>query len=149
MFRKIWMCLFALSLALLATGCSNKTSDAVIQVMTDTQLTTALDGENHGVLLIDIRQPAAFASGHIPGAINIPISRLDRHQRDPLLTQAQKIVVYGNDWNDALPRAAVKKLIRLDFVDVYYFHGGLQAWEDSGRATSGPRGRRFMRPESR
>ena len=29
-------------------------------------------------LLIDVREPGEYASGHIPGAVNVPLSTIDR-----------------------------------------------------------------------
>jgi rhodanese-related sulfurtransferase len=31
-----------------------------------------------GVQLVDVRSPAEFARGHVPGAVNIPLDRLSR-----------------------------------------------------------------------
>jgi phage shock protein E len=31
----------------------------------------------NGALVMDVRSPAEFASGHLPGAINIPLAELD------------------------------------------------------------------------
>ena len=32
--------------------------------------------ETPGALLLDVRQPEEFQSGHIPGAVNLPLSRI-------------------------------------------------------------------------
>lgn len=33
-------------------------------------------------LIIDVRQPSEFAHGHIPGAINVPLDKVDQLQLD-------------------------------------------------------------------
>ena len=38
----------------------------------------ALQSPDPGFVLIDARSPAAYARGHVPGAINIPVQELDR-----------------------------------------------------------------------
>lgn len=35
-----------------------------------------------GARLIDVRTPAEFAAGHIPGAINIPVQQIDARMRE-------------------------------------------------------------------
>jgi rhodanese-related sulfurtransferase len=34
--------------------------------------------QHHTVQLVDVRSPAEFARGHVPGAVNIPLDRLSR-----------------------------------------------------------------------
>lgn len=45
-----------------------------------------------GALLLDVRSPAEFAAGHLPGALNVPVQNLSG-QLDRLSTN-QPIVVY-------------------------------------------------------
>jgi phage shock protein E len=35
-----------------------------------------------GARLLDVRSPAEFGGGHLPGAINLPVQDLDRHLAD-------------------------------------------------------------------
>lgn len=45
------------------------------------------------VLVVDVRDEASFAGGHIPGAINIPLGTEDR-RIEPLKTEKRLIVAY-------------------------------------------------------
>jgi rhodanese-related sulfurtransferase len=45
------------------------------------------------VLVVDVRDEASFESGHIPGAINIPLGTEDR-RIEPLKTETRPIVTY-------------------------------------------------------
>ena len=45
------------------------------------------------VLVVDVRDEASFASGHIPGAINIPLGTEDKRLL-PLKTEKRLIVTY-------------------------------------------------------
>jgi 3-mercaptopyruvate sulfurtransferase SseA len=45
------------------------------------------------VLVVDVRDEASFAGGHIPGAINIPLGTEDR-RIEPLKTEKRLIVTY-------------------------------------------------------
>lgn len=46
-----------------------------------------------GAKLIDVRSPAEFASGHLPGATNVPLDQLAR-RIDELGAKDQPIVLY-------------------------------------------------------
>jgi len=35
-----------------------------------------------GVKVVDVRTPAEFAAGHVPGAVNIPFDEIDRRQAE-------------------------------------------------------------------
>ncbi len=54
--------LIATCFALLLSGCSDYT-DAQIE---------ALDAVANGAILVDVRSPKEYASGHMPNAVNIP-----------------------------------------------------------------------------
>lgn len=130
-------------------GCkSTSTSDADIQVMRESELVKLLDSEKNRPLLIDVRLPSAYAAGHLPRAINIPVSRIDHHHRDPRLTEARSIVVYSTDWEDPLGRVAAKKLMAAGFSNVYELKGGVALWTGSGHSLVRPLGQDMTRPES-
>jgi len=91
-----------------------------------------------GFVLLDVRSPARFANGHVPGAINLPqgkivVSVMSSYPRDTLF------VTYcaGPHCNGAARAAA--KLARLGFA-VKIMAGGITGWIDerfslqSGRA---------------
>ncbi len=131
-------------------GCGKtRTSDADIEVMREPALMKLLDEDGAGLVLVDVRRPEAYASGYLPGAINIPVSKLERHANDPRLMAARRIVVYGQGWSDPLSRVGVKKLLAMGFKDVYDFKGGVELWQDTGHPLSRSLDARFARPESR
>lgn len=49
-------------------------------------------GKNVKILVIDVRNPQEFASGHIPGAVNIPIDNLARKLAEMKLAKDTTIV---------------------------------------------------------
>ncbi len=91
-------------------------------------------------VLIDVREPAEFATGHIDGAINIPRGVLEfevdadpavANVSDPALSsKEQAIVVYCRTGGRAA--LAVKSLQRLGFRDVCSIAGGITGWTDAG-----------------
>jgi phage shock protein E len=48
----------------------------------------------NGALLVDVRTPAEFSSGHIDGAINLPLDRLSGSQKKLGKDKDKPIIVY-------------------------------------------------------
>ncbi|MCB1626657.1 MAG: sulfurtransferase [Xanthomonadales bacterium] len=93
-----------------------------------------------GVPIIDVREPAEYAAGHFPGAVNIPRGVLefevDGHpavncQRDPALGHRGQPVVVAcrSGGRSALAAAALKQL---GFVEPLSLRGGFQGWIQAG-----------------
>ena len=58
--------------------------------------------------LVDVRSAAEFASGHLAGAINVPVGDLNAHL-DPLGAKDKPIVVYcASGTRSAMARSALK-----------------------------------------
>jgi rhodanese-related sulfurtransferase len=90
----------------------------------------ALSNGSPGFVLLDVRSPALFAKGHVPGAVNLPHakiieSRLREYPKSTLF------VTYcaGPHCNGAARAAA--RLARLGFA-VKLMAGGMKGWIDEG-----------------
>lgn len=59
----------------------------------DTDGTSARRLVERGALLVDVRTPEEFASGHIPGAVNIPVQALGGRMGE-LGAKDQSLVLY-------------------------------------------------------
>lgn len=104
----------------------------------------ALEGERGQPLLIDVREPAEFASGHLAGAVNIPRGvlefQVDAHPAvanvtEPALAHRQRpVVVYCRTGGRAA--LAADSLQRLGFADVRSIAGGIEAWIAAGLPVS-------------
>ena len=91
-------------------------------------------------VLIDVREPAEFATGRIEGSINIPRGVLEfqvdadpavANVSDPALSHKQQaIVVYCRTGGRAA--LAAQSLQRLGFSDVCSIAGGITGWTDAG-----------------
>jgi rhodanese-related sulfurtransferase len=81
---------------------------------------------NHqGALVVDIRTPAAYADGHIVGAINIPLADLDK-KLNTLHKQAEKpIILVCNMGHDAEKAHAI---LKQKGMSALILKGGIQAW---------------------
>ncbi len=81
------------------------------------------------VTVLDVRPSEEFAAGHLPNAINIPLSELEQHlsQLDP----AQQIVAYCRGPHCILAFDAVAEL-RRHGLDARRLDGGLPEWKLAG-----------------
>ncbi len=137
-------CIFLLSLAsILIGGCqSGAISDKNLtflgpdQAMEEVQgrkRLLGLAGESAGVW-VDARASEAFRAGHIPGAINLPLDRVNADHKS--LNAFDVLVVYGESYSDPKAEALSKRLMELGHATVYTLRGGMQAWTTAGNATN-------------
>lgn len=82
------------------------------------------------IALIDVRDEAAFASGHPLFAAQIPLSRIAAEAEWRLPRKDVEIVVF--DDGEGLAQFAVEELRGLGFTQVELLHDGLQGWRDAG-----------------
>jgi rhodanese-related sulfurtransferase len=112
-----------------------------VDVMTRTRLPDVVDLdletfthaiEDHAVTVVDVREAHEFAAGHIPEAINLPLSRFD--PRD-LPSSAETTVVLvcqaGVRSRKALDRARAAGR-----ADLKHYAGGMAQWRAHGGAVA-------------
>ncbi len=92
----------------------------------DTLGATRLINDSNAVIL-DIREPAEFAAGHMPNARNIPLGELDKRAAD--LPQGKPVLVCCA--TGARSGKAVA-LLRQGGREVFNLDGGLAAWRQAG-----------------
>lgn len=88
-----------------------------------------------GVLWIDARPEDEFASGHLPGAINMELAGLDSGLGDLLQVwqPGTPIVVYCSSTSCDASREMARRLSESGFEGVHYLHGGWEAWIAANR----------------
>jgi rhodanese-related sulfurtransferase len=101
--------------------------------------------QSKGVPVIDVREPAEFAAGHVPGAASIPRGVLefevDGHpavncERDPALAHRdQPVVLYCRSGGRSA--LAAEALQRLGFAEPLSLAGGFMAWSGQGHPVEG------------
>jgi rhodanese-related sulfurtransferase/DNA-binding transcriptional ArsR family regulator len=84
------------------------------------------------VTLIDTRPEEEFAAGHLPGAINLPLSELKRRLRE--LPRAQEIVAYCRGAYCVLSYEAVAELRKRGFK-AFRLEDGYPEWKAAGLPT--------------
>ena len=91
------------------------------------------DGETNGnaPLLLDVRTPAEFAEGHIPGALNLDYRSPSFAGELEKLDKSKTYIVYCRAGNRSANARAVME--RMGFINVYNLFGGFLEWEKEGQ----------------
>ncbi len=77
-----------------------------------------------GALLVDVRTEAEFASGHLPGALNVPLDRLSG-KAAPLVEKGKPIVVYCAS---GMRSASAKRILARAGAGEVYDLGAMSRW---------------------
>ena len=128
--------LVALTLAL--TGCSAATdppsgatvespAPGTVSLLSAEQFAQA--AELPGVVLLDVRTPAEFASGHIESAVNIDLNAPDFTARIAELDPSVTYAVYCRSGNRSA--TATSYLLQQNFAPPYELDGGIVAWQSA------------------
>jgi phage shock protein E len=84
-----------------------------------------------GTTILDVRTPAEFAEGHLPGAINMDIENgTSFAQQVATLDPNGSYAIYCRSGNRSA--VAVEYLTGQGFTSLYHLDGGIQAWEGAG-----------------
>jgi len=89
---------------------------------------------NDDALVIDVRESAEFAKGHIKGATNMPFSAF----KDKLdsLSKHKDSVVLAYCASGAVSGKACKLLTKAGFTNVHNVSGGINSWLDAKLPTT-------------
>ena len=81
-------------------------------------------------LVIDIRDQAEYARGHITNARSFPVKVLEERRSELEKLKSAPVIVSCDTGQRA--GAAADKLRSLGMSDVYVLQGGINAWRDAG-----------------
>jgi rhodanese-related sulfurtransferase/predicted small lipoprotein YifL len=87
--------------------------------------TRIVEGNEDGFVLIDIRQPQDYLSGHIPGAVNIPFQSLAEVANLEKLPQAKTLVLVCYNGHAAAQAARVLNQLGYEAIPM---KDGMSAW---------------------
>ncbi len=102
-------------------------SPAVVQDITPADYQAQFSADMSSHLLIDVRTPEEFATGHIAGAVNIPVDDLAGRLAE--VPMNQQIVVYCRSGNRSAQAAQI--LAEAGYSGISDL-GGLNAWTAQG-----------------
>ena len=113
-----------LLIVLLLTGCAVSTDKDV--TYTQITMSEAVEMMESDYIILDVRRPDEFATGHIPNAINIPNESIGTDEISELPDKDQLILVYCRSGNRS--KQASQKLVKLGYSNVVEF-GGINDWK--------------------
>jgi glyoxylase-like metal-dependent hydrolase (beta-lactamase superfamily II)/rhodanese-related sulfurtransferase len=87
--------------------------------------------EAPGLVVLDVRRPAEYQAGHVPGAVPVPLDRLEQEWRRLDPGRATAVVCAGGYRSSA----ATSLLKRRGFRDLANVVGGTAAWMAAGYPT--------------
>jgi rhodanese-related sulfurtransferase len=97
--------------------------------VTALQATQLMNRED--ALVVDVREPGEYGSGHIIGAKNVPLSRIDGLGSEIAAKRKDKpLIVYCDNGSRSAKAAAA--LRSQGFSRVVNLSGGLGAWQQAG-----------------
>ena len=108
---------------LLLTGCGEDSADGYQQIsqeeakaMMDTQV----------VIILDVREKDEYDSGHIPGAVLLPVGTIDETTAAEVIPEKDStVLVYCRSGNRS--KTASAALAELGYTNIYEF-GGINTW---------------------
>lgn len=126
--RFIYVILSAMLLSSCSTMSSSPDSAAVHRSYTEITMDKAVQlmKEEKNYIILDVRRPDEYATGHIPGAINVPNETIGTAEIPELPDKAQLILVYCRSGRRS--KEASKKLVKLGYTNIVEF-GGILDWK--------------------
>ena len=114
---------FLLALFLLA-GCGGNTSDGSYEQITQQEAKEMMDTQE--VIILDVREQDEYDSGHIPGAVLLPVGTIDKDTAAEVIPETDStVLVYCRSGNRS--KTASSTLAELGYTNIYEF-GGINTW---------------------
>ena len=101
---------------------------AAVKHLPASEFTTAL--KKPGTIVLDVRTPAEYASGHLPKAQNIDIKGADFATKIAALDKKATYAVYCQSGKRS--SAALEQMTAAGYTQVYDLAGGIIAWRTMG-----------------
>lgn len=115
-------------LLLLLTGCggteSNSSSEDNYQQISQEEAKEMMDTQD--VIILDVREQNEYDSGHIPGAVLLPVGTIDEETAaEEIPEKDSTVLVYCRSGNRS--KTASSALVELGYTNIYEF-GGINTW---------------------
>ena len=115
-------------LLLLLTGCgeteSNSSSEDNYQQISQEEDKEMMDSQE--VIILDVREQDEYDSGHIPGAVLLPVGTIDEETAAEVIPEKDStVLVYCRSGNRS--KTASSALAELGYTNIYEF-GGINTW---------------------
>ena len=115
-------------LLLLLTGCggtaSNSSSENDYQQISQEEAKEMMDTQD--VIILDVREQDEYDSGHIPGAVLLPVGTIDEETAAEVIPEKDStVLVYCRSGNRS--KTASSALAERGYTNIYEF-GGINTW---------------------
>ena len=115
-------------LLLLLTGCggnsSNTSSESDYKQISQEEAKEMMDTQD--VIILDVREQDEYDSGHIPGAVLLPVGTIDEETAAEVIPETDStVLVYCRSGNRS--KTASSTLAELGYSNIYEF-GGINTW---------------------
>lgn len=111
-------------LFLLLVGCSGSGADSSYQQITQEEAKEMMDTQE--VIVLDVREQDEYDSGHIPGAVLLPVGTIEEDTAAQVIPEKDStILVYCRSGNRS--KTASAALAELGYTSIYEF-GGINTW---------------------
>ena len=112
-----------ISLLLVLTGCGGNTSDGYQQISQE-EAKEMMDTQE--VIILDVREQDEYDSGHISGAVLLPVGTIDETTAAEVIPEKDStVLVYCRSGNRS--KTASSTLAELGYTNIYEF-GGINTW---------------------
>ena len=119
--KRILPMLFAL---LLLTGCGGNEAAGSYQQISQETAKEMMDTQQ--VIILDVREQEEYDSGHIPGAVLLPVGTIDEDSAAQVIPDKDAtLLVYCRSGNRS--KTASAALAALGYTNIYEF-GGINTW---------------------
>ena len=109
---------------LLLTGCGGNTSDSSYEQITQEAAKEMVDSQE--VIILDVREQDEYDSGHIPGAVLLPVGTIDDTTAAQVIPEKDPtVLVYCRSGNRS--KTASAALADLGYTNIYEL-GGINTW---------------------
>ena len=109
---------------LLLTGCGGNSADSSYNQITQEAAKEMMDTQE--VIILDVREQDEYDSGHIPGAVLLPVGSIDETTAAEVIPEKDStVLVYCRSGNRS--KTASSTLAELGYTNIYEF-GGSNTW---------------------
>ena len=113
-----------LAMLLVLTGCGGTAAKNTYQQITQEEAKNMMDTQE--AIVLDVREQDEFDTGHIPGAVLLPVGTITKDSAAAVIPELDSVVlVYCRSGNRS--KKASQALVELGYTGIYEF-GGINTW---------------------
>ena len=118
------LCFFSFLLLLTGCGAGGASEEKGYQQISQEEAKEMMDSQE--VLILDVREQDEYDSGHIPGAVLLPVGSITEESAAEVIPEKDAtVLVYCRSGNRS--KTAAKALAELGYTGIYEF-GGITTW---------------------